>query len=123
MLHKAPLVHYEAYNMPTPHNPSVSVRRALRKLGADIQDARKRRRLPMGVVASRAFTSRSTLQRIEAGDPRVGMGIHAATLQALGLLDGLTELADLKRDSVGQALATTELPKLERLKRKTKSKP
>jgi transcriptional regulator with XRE-family HTH domain len=80
-------VHHEAYKMPTSHNPSASVRRALRKLGADIQDARKRRRLPMSVVADRAFTSRSTLQRIEAGDPGVGIGIYAATLQARGLLD------------------------------------
>jgi transcriptional regulator with XRE-family HTH domain len=114
-------VHHEAYNMPTPHNPSAGVRRALRKLGADIQDARKRRRLPMGVVADRAFTSRGTLQRIEAGDPGVGIGIYAATLQALGLLDGLAELADLKRDSVGQALATTELPERARLKSKKSS--
>ena len=61
--------------MPTPHSPPVAVRRALRKFGADIQDARKRRRLPMSVIAERAFTSRSTLQRIEAGDPGVGIGI------------------------------------------------
>jgi transcriptional regulator with XRE-family HTH domain len=107
--------------MPTPHNPSASVRRALRKLGADIQDARKRRRLPMSVVADRAFTSRSTLQRVEAGDPGVGIGIYAATLQALGLLDGLAQLADLTRDSVGQALVATELPERARLKQKTKS--
>ena len=74
----------------------------------------------MGVVANRAFTSRGTVQRIEADDPGVGIGIYAAALQALGLLDGLAELADLKRDSVGQALATNELPERARLKR-TKS--
>lgn len=111
----------EVYNMPSPHHPSASVRRALRKLGADIRDARKRRRLPMGVVAERAFTSRSTLQRIEAGDPAVGIGIYAATLQALGLLDGLSDVADLTRDSVGQALAASELPERARPKRVTKS--
>ncbi len=61
--------------MPTQHFPSAAVRRTLRKLGSDIHDARRRRRLPMGVIAERAFTSRSTLQRIEAGDPGVGMGI------------------------------------------------
>ncbi|MCC5870716.1 MAG: helix-turn-helix domain-containing protein [Gammaproteobacteria bacterium] len=97
--------------MPTPHNPSAAVRRALRKLGADIQDARRRRRLPMAVVAERAFTSRSTLQKIEAGDPSVGIGIYAGVLQALGLLEGLTQIADISNDSVGQALARTELPK------------
>ncbi|MBF0623991.1 MAG: helix-turn-helix transcriptional regulator [Magnetococcales bacterium] len=103
--------------MPTPHHPPAAVRRVLRKLGADIQDARRRRRLPMAVVAERAFTSRSTLQRIEAGDAHVGIGIYAAVLQALGLLDGLGEIADISRDSVGQALASAELPKRVRGKR------
>jgi transcriptional regulator with XRE-family HTH domain len=77
--------------MPTPHNPPAVVRRALRKLGADIHDARRRRRLPMAVVAERAFTSRSTLQKIEAGDTNVSIGIYAGVLQALGLLDGLSQ--------------------------------
>lgn len=71
----------------------------------------------MAVVAERAFTSRSTLQKIEAGDANVGIGIYAAVLQALGLLDGLGEIAGISRDSVGQALASAELPKRVRLKR------
>src|ERR1700726_507704 len=45
--------------MPTPHHPSAAVRRMLCKLGAGIHDARRRRRLPMGIVAERAFTSRT----------------------------------------------------------------
>jgi len=70
--------------MPTPHQPAAAVRRALRKLGADIQDARRRRKLLMSVVAERAFTSRSTLQKIESGDTNVSIGIYAGVLQALG---------------------------------------
>ncbi|MFO8002745.1 hypothetical protein [Thioalkalivibrio sp.] len=58
--------------MPTPHNPPAAERRALRKLGADIRDVPRRRRLPMAVVAERAFTSRSTLQRVEAVAEKVG---------------------------------------------------
>lgn len=38
----------------------------------------------MAVVAERAFTSRSTLQRVEAGDTNVSVGIYAGVLQALG---------------------------------------
>jgi transcriptional regulator with XRE-family HTH domain len=106
--------------MPTPHHPSVAVRRALRKLGTDIHDARRRRGLPMGVVAARAFTSRSTLQRIEAGDPSVGIGIYAAVLQALQLIDRLAEVADISHDSVGQTLAAAALPKRVRLRRANK---
>jgi transcriptional regulator with XRE-family HTH domain len=103
--------------MPTPHHPPAAVRRILRKLGADIRDARRRRRLPMAVVAERAFTSRSTLQKVEEGDTNVGIGIYAGVLQALGLLNGLGDIADLSRDSVGQALASAELPKRVRIKR------
>lgn len=73
----------------------------------------------MAVVAERAFTSRSTLQKIESGDANVSIGIYAAVLQALGLLDGLGEIADISRDSVGQALASAELPKRVHLKRTT----
>lgn len=103
--------------MPTPHHPSAATRKALAKLGADIRDARRRRRLPMAVVADRAFTSRSTLQRIEEGDPAVSIGIYAAVLQALGLLEGLGALADPANDVVGQALANEALPQRIRLKR------
>lgn len=108
--------------MPTPHRPTAAVHRTLRKLGEDIHNARRRRNLPMQVVAERAFTSRSTLQRIEDGDPGVGIGIYAAVLQALGLLEGLGDIADIKHDIVGQSLASEALPvrvRIQRLARKT----
>ncbi len=107
--------------MPTPHTPPASVQRALRKLGADMLDARRRRRLSMAVVAERAFTSRSTLQKVEAGDSSVSIGIYAGVLQALGLLDGLSALADIGNDPLGQALASAELPKHVHLKRTVRS--
>lgn len=97
-------------SMPTPHHPSAAARRALKQLGGDLRDARRRRRLTMAVVADRAFTSRATLQRVEAGDPAVSIGIYAAVLHTLGLLDGLGGLADLSRDPVGRALADEFLP-------------
>jgi hypothetical protein len=103
--------------MPTPHRPSIAVRRALRKLGLDIRDARRRRGLPASVVAQRAFTSRPSLQRIEQGDPAASIGIYAAVLQALGLLDGLSQLADPSRDTTGLALAAEKLPQRVRLPR------
>jgi len=103
--------------MPTPHRPSIVVRRTLRKLGLDLRDARRRRSLPAEVVAERAFTSRPTLQRIEAGDHSVSIGIYAAVLQALGFLDGLGQLADPTKDSAGLALASEKLPARARLPR------
>ena len=112
---------YEEYIMPAPHAPPAAARRALRKLGTDLREARQRRGLTMAVVASRAFTSRATLQRIESGDPTVSMGIYAAVLQALGLLDGVDQLADPANDPVGQALASADLPRRVRMSRKTGS--
>ena len=104
--------------MPTPHHPSAAVRKALAKLGGDIRDARRRRRLTMAVVADRAFTSRATLQRIERGDSTVSVGIYAAVLHSMGLLEGLGKLADPSVDSVGQAMADEALPRRVRLKSK-----
>ena len=103
--------------MPTPHRPSAAVRRALRTLGLDIKEARRRRQLPMSLVAGRAFTSRTTLQRIEEGDPAVSVGIYAAVLQALGLLDNLAKVADPAQDAVGQAMVSAQLPKRARLRK------
>ena len=108
--------------MPTPHRPSLAVRRTLRKLGLDIRDARRRRGLPAKVVAERAFTSRPTLRRIEAGDHAVSIGIYAAVLQALGLLEGLSQLADVSRDASGLAIATERLPERTHLRRSRKTR-
>nr|WP_210211950.1 MULTISPECIES: hypothetical protein [unclassified Mesorhizobium] len=61
----------------------------------------------MAVVAERAFTSRSTLQRVEAGDTNVSIGIYAGVLQSARLLDGLTQLPDIGNDEVSPAPATS----------------
>lgn len=97
--------------MPTPHRPSIAVRQALRKLGADVHDARRRRGLPAEVLAERAFTSRPTLLRIERGDHAVSIGIYAAVLQALGLLSNVSQLAAPAHDELGLAIASERLPK------------
>jgi hypothetical protein len=109
VMRRVRLVETDIY-MPTPHHPPLAVRRALRKLGGDVRDARKRRGLTAEIVAERAFTTRPTLQRIEAGDGGVGIGIYAAVLNALGLLDPLSQLADPSTDRVGQQLAADALP-------------
>ena len=84
---------------------------ALQKVGRDIRDARRRRRLTMALVAERAMISRATLTRIERGDGSVSMGSYAAVLHALGMLHLLREAVDLSRDKVGQALDVERLPK------------
>lgn len=89
----------------------VAVRRALVTLGADLCAARRRRRLPLEIVAERAFTTRQTVSRIEHGDSRVAMGTWATVLFALGMVDRLTDLAAPAHDTIGQSLETERLPK------------
>jgi len=89
----------------------IPVKTALRKLGGDIRSARLRRRIPVAVMAQRAFISRTTLVKVEKGDPGVAAGTYAAILFALGMLDRLRDLADVKTDEVGLALEEERLPK------------
>ena len=88
----------------------LPVRRRLRKLGSDIRDARLRRRIRAATMAERALISRTTLSKVERGDPGVSMGIYATVLFVLGMEDGLAELADRKRDGLGLDLLEERLP-------------
>jgi transcriptional regulator with XRE-family HTH domain len=99
------------YALPLP------VRRALRKLGKDIRDARLRRRISATLLAERASISRTTLHKIEKGEPGVSIGNVATVLFALGMSERLAELADIRHDERGLALDEERLPK--RVRRKT----
>lgn len=93
----------------------IPVRRALHKLGGDIRDARRRRRIPVAIMAERASISRTTLHKVEQGDPGVSLGSYATVLFVLGLVERLGELADASHDAVGLALEEEHLP--ERIRR------
>jgi len=100
----------------------IPVRRALRKLGRDIRDARRRRRIPLAVVADRASISRMTLIKLEKGDPGVAMGIYATVLFVLGLSERVADLADATNDPIGLQLEEEHLPQRIRI-RSGKRKP
>jgi DNA-binding XRE family transcriptional regulator len=93
----------------------VPVTRVLGKLGADIRDARRRRRIPTAIMAQRASISRTTLAKVEKGDPGVQLGIYAAVLFVLGLTRRIGELADVRHDEAGLALEAERLPQRIRL--------
>jgi transcriptional regulator with XRE-family HTH domain len=89
----------------------LPVQKALRKLGADISAARKRRRISMQLMADRAFTSRQTLGRLERGEPSVSMGIYATVLFILGMTKRLADLVDASVDPFLIDLDEERLPK------------
>ena len=99
----------------------IPVGRALRKLGHDIRDAR-RRRIPVAILAERASVSRTTLNKVEKGEPGVSLGIYATVLFVLGMIDRLADIADPRNDSVGLALEEENLPERIRLPRPGKPK-
>ena len=88
----------------------LPARRALRKLGQDLRDARRRRRIPVRIMAERASISRTTLNKVEKGDPGVSMGIYARVLFVLGMIERLADLGDVRSDDVGLALEEERLP-------------
>ena len=97
----------------------IPVRRAMRKLGQDIRDARLRRRIPTEILAQRASISRMTLYNAEKGDVSVSMGTYATILFALGMIDRVSNLADAGEDALGRQLDEERLPKRIRLPGKT----
>ncbi|MBR2535752.1 MAG: helix-turn-helix domain-containing protein [Hyphomicrobium sp.] len=89
----------------------IPVRRSLRKLGADISVARRRRGISMALLAERAFTTRPTLTKVEKGDPGVSLGVYASVLFVLGMTERLAALVDPAQDPLGMALEEENLPK------------
>jgi len=81
--------------------------RLLAGLGERLRLARRRRKLSNAVVAQRAGISRSTLYKVETGDPGVTMGSCLRVLAVLGLENDLQGLA--ADDKVGRKLQDLEL--------------
>lgn len=61
--------------------------------GENLRLARLRRRYSAETVAQRAGIARSTLYRVERGDPCVSFGIYARVMQVLRLEEDLKSLA------------------------------
>ena len=60
-------------------------------------------------MAARAFVSRTTLLKVERGDPGVSLGTYATVLFVLGLASRLGDLADVRSDEVGLQLEEERL--------------
>ena len=77
-------------------------------MGEQIKLARLRRKLSAALVAERAGVSRSTLWKVENGNPSVAIGMYAAVLHALNNMD--TDLPKIAADDeLGRRLQDIEL--------------
>jgi len=91
---------------------------ALRKLGSDICDARRRRRITMALLAERAGITTDTLKQIEKGNPTTSIGGYVSVLFSLGMTDRVKDIADFRHDFTGQQLEEENLPKRIRMPKK-----
>ncbi len=85
---------------------------ALVALGERIRLARKRRKMGTVTLSARANISRTTLNRVEAGSPRVAMGIFFRVLSVLHLDSDFDQLA--RDDKLGNELRDLELRRNEK---------
>ena len=69
------------------------LRRMLQGFGENLKLARLRRKYSAEIVAQRAGITRTTLSKVEKGDPGVALGIYARVMQVLRLEGGLAQLA------------------------------
>ena len=74
--------------------------------------------IPVALMAERASISRTTLNKVEKGDPGASLGAFATVLFALGMVDRLADIADPRHDAVGRALEEEHLPQRIRLSRR-----
>jgi DNA-binding XRE family transcriptional regulator len=89
----------------------IPITKALRKMGQDISEARRRRRIATELMAQRAGISRSTLAKIEKGDPATSMGNYASVLFVLGMTGRISDLVDANHDLTGRQIDEENLPK------------
>jgi len=89
----------------------IPVRGALIKLGQDMNNARRRRRITKASMAERAGIAINTLTRIERGDANASMAAWASVLFVLGMTENLRDLADVSQDLTGLMLDEENLPK------------
>ena len=76
--------------------------RLLSQLGERLRLARLRRKLSNAVVAQRAGISRTSLYKVEAGDPGATLGTYLRVMAVLGLEADINVLA--ADDKVGRKL-------------------
>ena len=87
------------------------VSRALKKLGSNLKDARRRRRIKTALMAERLGVTRRTLERMEQGAPSVSMGTYATAIYSLDPAKLECFASIFENDALGQMVSDRELPK------------
>jgi len=81
------------------------------QLGFHLKGARKRRRWTLSQFAQKVGVAKSTLQRMENGDPAVSLGVFVNAIFMLGLDAEIKNLLIPEKDTRGFIELTARLPK------------
>jgi transcriptional regulator with XRE-family HTH domain len=87
-----------------------SVSRRLVDIGGSVRQWRLMQSLKAEELAERAGISRSTLQKIERGEPGVSIGAVMSVMQALGQLDHIAGAFDPLSTDIGRLRSAETLP-------------
>ena len=104
----------DGFGMPRPlqlnQTAPFAVKNGAQRIGERLTMARKRRRLTLRELASKAGISYDTARAVEAGNLQTGLGAYLAMLWARGLESEIQMFADPERDEEGKQLELTRLP-------------
>src|SRR5699024_12393427 len=99
--------------------PTRTVSRRLADMGASVRRWRLMQSLKAEELAERAGISRSTLQKVERGDPGVSIGAVMSVMQALGQIDHVVGSFDPLSTDVRRLCSPETLPS--RVRRRAES--
>lgn len=89
----------------------LPVARSLKRLGANISKARRRREWDQATFATIMGISLASLKRLEAGRPGIGLHTFVRTLLALQQLNDFDQLLEAPNDKIGLIHQDENLPK------------
>lgn len=95
----------------------MATRLAARRIGENLSTWRRLYGLSSQQVAERAAVSRSTVSRLENGDPTVSFATFLNVCRAVGILDAISAATDPYETDLGRARADTAIPQRIRSKR------
>jgi transcriptional regulator with XRE-family HTH domain len=103
--------HNRKLQMKTAQPLPLPVARSLKRLGANISKARRRREVDQATFATFMGVSLASLKRLEAGKPGVGLHMLVRALLALQRLDDFDQLLEAPNDKIGLIHQDDNLPK------------
>ena len=95
----------------------MATKLAARRIGENLSTWRRLYGLSSQQVAERAAVSRSTVSRLENGDPTVSFATFLNVCRAVGVLDAISTATDPYETDLGRARADTAIPQRIRSKR------